>query len=517
MVDGPDDDVLVRSREARGRWVLLATVLGSGIASLDATVVNIALPAIGRSLDTGLSGLQWTINGYTLTLAAFILLGGSLGDVWGRRRVFVIGTTAFAATSLLCAVAPTIEVLVLARVLQGVAGALLTPGSLAIIAASFDPRDRAAAIGAWSGLSGVTAAAGPFVGGYLIEHTSWRWIFLVNLPLAAVVVAISLRHVPESRDASAPRRTDVLGATTCVVWLAALTYGLIRWGADGWGPVPAVALVVGVAVAVAFVVVERRGRHPMVPLDIFTSTRFTAANVVTLVVYAALSGVFFALSLQLQLVSGFSPIAAGAALLPITALMLAGSARVGALAQRFGPRPFMTVGPLVCAVSMLMLRQVGPGASYVADVLPPVAVFGVGLTLTVAPLTTAVLTSAPQRHAGMASGVNNAVARTAGLLAVAVLPLAAGIGEQAYRDPQLLDRGFARAMLGCAVLLALGGVLSALLVGPRSLVMPDDGTGADGTSAPREPDHTADRYHCDPTAPALQAADHGRRPGSADG
>ncbi len=465
---------LVHLGRSRGRWVLLATVLGSGIASLDATVVNIALPAIGRSLGAGLSGLQWTINGYTLTLAAFILLGGSLGDLWGRRRMFVVGTLAFAVTSLLCALAPTVGVLVAARVLQGVAGALLTPGSLAIIAASFDPRDRAAAIGAWSGLSGVTSAAGPFVGGYLIEQASWRWIFLINLPLAAVVAAVAMRHVPESRDPDAPRRTDVRGATTCVVWLAALTYGLIRWGAQGWGAVTAVSLAVAVVVGVLFVLVERTSSHPMVPLGIFASTRFTGANVVTLVVYAALSGVFFALSLQLQLVSTFSPVVAGAALLPVTVLMLVGSARAGALAQRFGPRPFMTVGPLVCAASMLMLRRVGAGASYWVDVLPAVAVFGVGLTITVAPLTTAVLTSAPRRHAGMASGVNNAVARTAGLLAVAVLPLAAGIGERAYRDPARLDSGFDRAMIGSAALLALGGVLSALLIGPRSLQMPGD-------------------------------------------
>ncbi len=489
----------MRMSEARGRWVLLATVLGSGIASLDATVVTIALPAIGRSFTTGLSGLQWTINGYTLTLAAFILLGGSLGDVWGRRRVFIIGTAAFAVTSALCAAAPTIEVLVAARVLQGVAGALLTPGSLAIIAASFDSRDRAAAIGAWSGLSGVTAAAGPFVGGYLIEHASWRWIFLINLPLAAIVVAVALRHVPESSDPLAARTTDVRGAASCVIWLAALTYALIRWGADGWGVVPATSAAIAVVVGVAFIVVERTGRHPMVPLGIFASSRFTAANVVTLVVYAALSGVFFALSLQLQLVSGFSPVAAGAALLPITALMLLGSSRVGALAERFGPRPFMTVGPLVCAVSMLMLTRVGIDASYLLDVLPAVAVFGLGLTITVAPLTTAVLTSAPRRHAGMASGVNNAVARTAGLLAVAVLPLAAGIGEQAYRDPLALDRGFDRAVIGCAVLLGLGGLLSAAFIGPRS-------SAAEAAEA-ADDDHTAERYHCGVDAPALRLED----------
>jgi EmrB/QacA subfamily drug resistance transporter len=448
--------------------VLLATVLGSGMAMLDATVVTIALPAVGRDLRTGLSGLQWTLNGYTLTLAAFILVGGSLGDLWGRRRIFVLGTVAFAATSVLCAAAPSIAVLVGARVLQGVAGALLTPGSLAIIAASFHRDDRAAAIGAWSGLSGVTTAVGPFLGGWLIEHASWRWVFIINVPLAALVVVVALRHVPESSDPEAVRKVDTTGAVTGVLWLAALTYGLIRWGADGLGATVLLSLAAAVALAVAFVTAERRGRQPMVPLSVFSSRRFTATNVVTLVVYAALSGVLFVLALQLQLVCGFTPLAAGAAFLPVTLLMLLGSARVGRWGERWGPRPFMTVGPLVCAASMLLLRAVvGPGADYWRDVLPPVVVFGLGLTLTVAPLTTAVLTSAPARHAGLASGVNNAVARTGGLLAVAVLPLVAGLGERTYRDVSAFDHGFDRAMVGCAALLALGGLLSAVFVGPR--------------------------------------------------
>jgi EmrB/QacA subfamily drug resistance transporter len=448
--------------------VLLATVAGSGMAMLDATVVTIALPAVGRDLHAGLSGLQWTLNGYTLTLAAFILVGGSFGDLWGRRRVFVAGTVAFALTSVLCALAPTIELLVAARVLQGVAGALLTPGSLAIIAASFHRDDRAAAIGAWSGLSGVTTAVGPFLGGWLIEHASWRWIFLINVPLAALVVAVSLRHVPESSDPDAVRKVDTLGAVTGVLWLAALTYGLIAWGAGGLTAVVWLSLGAAVVLATGFVVAERRGSQPMMPFSIFSSRRFTATNGVTLVVYAALSGVLFVLALQLQLVCGFSPLAAGAAFLPVTLLMLVGSARVGRWGERWGPRPFMTAGPLVCAGSMLLLRDlVGPGASYWVDVLPSVTLFGVGLTLTVAPLTTAVLTSAPSRHAGLASGVNNAVARTGGLLAVAVLPLVAGLGERTYRDVVAFDRGFDRAMIGCAALLALGGALSALFVGPR--------------------------------------------------
>ncbi len=487
MADVTSRPALVRTSQARGRWVLLAAVLGSGMASLDATVVNLALPAIGRDLDAGLAGLQWTLSGYTLTLAAFILLGGSLGDRLGRRRVFVWGATAFAVTSLLCAAAPTVEALSVARVLQGVAGALLTPGSLALISASFDPRDRSAAIGAWSGLSGVAAAAGPFVGGYLIEQASWRWIFLINLPMTVVVVAVALRHVPESRDDQADPHLDVAGAGLGVLWLAALTAALIGWGATGLTPAVAGALVVAGAGLTGFVLVERRSPHPMVPLDVFASARFTAANVVTFVVYAALSGVFFALSLQLQLVAGFSPVAAGAALLPVTAFMLAGSARVGRLADRWGPRPFMTVGPLVCAASLLLLRRVGAGSSYLADVLPAVAVFGLGLTITVAPLTAAVLASAPDRHAGIASGINNAVARTAGLIVVAVLPLATGLGADALSDPGLFDAGYDRAMLGCAMLLTLGGLLSALLIGGRCRI-PDPGL-----------------YHCAVGAPPLHA------------
>jgi len=475
--------------QASGRWVLLATVLGSGMASLDATVVTIALPTIGKELGGGLSALQWVLNGYTLTLAAFLLLGGSLGDVFGRRRVFVLGSVGFAAASLLCAVAPTAPLLVGARLLQGVAGALLTPGSLAILSASFTGAERAAAIGAWSGFSGVAGAAGPFVGGYLIDALSWRWIFLLNLPLAAAVVVVSLRHVPESRDVGAPARIDVLGAAVGAVALGALTYGLIDAGARGLSPVSVSCLVLGLLAGLAFVEVERRSSHPMLPLTVFSSARFTGTNVVTLVVYAAISTTFFLLVLQLQLVCGFSPMVSGATLLPITALMLAGSARVGAAAARVGPRPFMTGGPLVSACGLLLMLRIGPGASWWTDVLPAVLVFGVGLTLTVAPLTAAVLMSAPANHAGVASGVNNAVARTAGLLAIAVLPLAVGLGDESYRDPVLFDDAFERGVLLAALVLVCGSALSALLVGGRE---------------PHEPRPEERRFSCQVDGPTLQ-------------
>lgn len=463
----PNPDGQVSLDEVRGRWVLFASVLGSGLAMLDATVVNIALPRIGADLDAEFSGLQWTVNGYTLSLAALILLGGSLGDRFGRRRVFVIGTVWFALASLLCGLAPNVEALVAGRMLQGVGGALLTPGSLALIQASFRPDDRARAIGAWSGLGGVAGALGPLLGGTLVE-ISWRLVFLVNLPFAALVVVVALRHVPESHDPDLDSRLDLAGAVLGALGLAGTTYALVRIGDSGLGPTLAPAILVsgalGLACLGAFVLVERRSTHPMLPVDIFASRQFTAANLVTFTVYAALGGVFFLLVLHLQIVAGFAPLTAGLALLPVTAAMLLLSARAGALAQRIGPRLPITVGPLVCAVALLLLLRIGPGSSYLSDVLPAVVVYGLGLSLTVAPLTAAVLAAASTRHAGVASGVNNAVARAAGLLAVAALPVLGGISGGDYRDPVAFAAGFQTAMLVCAGLLALGGVLSALTI-----------------------------------------------------
>lgn len=455
MTASPD----LRLDQPAGRWVLVATVLGSGVALLDATVVTIALPAIGRDLGGGLGALQWIVNGYTLTLAAFILLGGSLGDLLGRRRVFVVGAVWFAAASLLCALATSMWVLVAARALQGIGGALMTPGSLAIISATFHPQDRARAIGAWSGLGGVAGAAGPFVGGWLLAAASWRWLFLINLPLVAVVVVVAVRHVPETRDEQASPRLDVTGALTGALGLASLTYGLVALGSSGRAAVP--ALVVGVVVLIAFVLVERRSSHPMVALSVFASRLFTAINVVTLLVYAALGGFFFVLVLQLQVVAGFSPLGSGMALLPVTLLMLIGSARVGALAQRLGARVFMTAGPLVSAAGLAVALPIGAASGW-TRVLAAMALFGLGLTLTVAPLTAAVLGAASSRHAGVASGVNNAVARTAGLLAVAGLPVAAGLTDAATADPALFDAGYERTLLLCIVLLVAGAVVAAL-------------------------------------------------------
>ena len=462
-----EDESGLAFSSARGRWVLAATVLGSGIAFLDSTVVNVALPHIGEDLDTGVGGLQWVLNGYLLAVSSLILLGGSLGDRFGRKRIFQLGIVVFAIGSLLCAVAPSASLLIVARVVQGVGGALLTPGSLAILEASFRPDDRSRAIGAWSGLSGVASALGPFLGGWLVDAASWRWIFLINLPLSLFVVVVAARHVPESLDPDAPRQIDGLGAALIALSLGGLSWGLIAAGDDGFGAVSVWgSLLVGAVSLVAFVVVEHRSEHPMLPPRIFASGQFRAANLVTATVYAALGGVFFLLVVQLQTVLGYSAIEAGAATFPITILMLALSARSGALAARIGPRLQMSVGPLLVAVGTLLMTRIDAGSTYVADVLPAVLVMGLGLATTVAPLTSTALSAVDDRHAGVASGVNTTVARAAQLAAVAALPLAAGITGESYLDPAEFSDGFRTAMIITAVLAALGGLIA--VVGIRN-------------------------------------------------
>jgi EmrB/QacA subfamily drug resistance transporter len=466
-------------KSATGRWVLAATVLGSGIAALDATVVGIALPAIGRDFHAQVSSLQWVVDGYTLTLAGLLLLGGALGDGYGRRKVFVIGTIWFALASLACGLAPDVQFLIAARALQGAGGALLTPGSLAILQASFTPDDRPRAIGAWSGLGGVATAVGPFLGGWLISAVSWRLVFFINLPVAAAVVAISVRHVPESRAPGPRQPLDVTGAVTISLALAGITYGLIEAPASGWTSAPVlVSLLAGVALFAVFLRVESRHPNAMVPLSVFRSRQFSAANAVTFVVYGALGGALFLVPVVLQEVSGYSALEAGVALLPVTVIMLLFSARSAALAAKIGPRLQMTVGPLVIGAGMALFARVHGNGDYLTQVLPAVLVFGVGLAINVAPLTATALAAAPAEHSGIASAVNNDVARAASLIAVAVLPVAAGITGDSYLHPAELTQGFHTAVLISAAVAAAGGVLAAATIRnpPRRAVPPEPPT-----------------------------------------
>lgn len=429
------------------------------MAFLDGTVVNVALPAIRSDLGMDTTGLQWTVDAYLVTLSALVLLGGSLGDLAGRRRMFVAGLVGFVGASLLCGLAPNTGALIAARALQGAAAALLVPGSLALISACFHPDDRSRAVGAWSGLAGLASAAGPFVGGWLVDAVSWRLVFLLNLPLAAAAVWITLRHIPESRAAETAR-PDLAGAAAVTVGVAGVTYALIEGPAQA-GILPVVAGVVGALALVVFVAVERRETAPMLPLTLFRSRQFTGANLTTFTVYFGLGGAIFLLVLHLQLTLGYSALRGGASLLPFTVVMLTLSARVGYLARRTGPRLPMTVGPLVTATGLLLMARVGPGSGYLDAVLPAVVAFGLGMTITVAPLTSAVLAAVDEGHVGVASGVNNAVARLAGLVAVAVLPALTGIDPD---NPATLAAGFPAAMRICAAACAAGGLAAFLTI-----------------------------------------------------
>jgi EmrB/QacA subfamily drug resistance transporter len=448
----------VALRSPRGRLTLAAVTLGSGIALLDGSVVNIALRTIGTDLGASLADLQWVLNGYLLTLASLILVGGALGDRLGRRRTYVVGIAAFAVTSALCALAQSPQQLVAARVLQGVAAALLTPGSLAIIESGFRPEDRSAAIGRWAGFSGVATAIGPLVGGLVLEHGGWRWIFLLNVPLCLVVLVLA-RGVPDSCDRSdRGTRFDYVGAVLGVAALGTLTYGLTAW--PQWPPVAVLGwAAAAVAAAGGFVLLERRP-GAMAPVAMFASRVFAAANLMTFLVYGALGAVVFLLVLQLQVSAGYGPLAAGLATLPVTVVMLLFSSQAATVAERTGPRLPMSVGPLVCAVGVILLAFVGQRASYVVQVLPGMLLFAVGLTTLVAPLTAAVLRAAPPERAGVASGINNAVARAGSLLAVAALPAAVGLSGSDYRDPAALTDGYRTGLLVCAALLVGGGLVS---------------------------------------------------------
>lgn len=466
---------------ARGRWVVAAAVLGSGMAMLDSTVVNIALPDIGRAFHVGVATLQWVVTGYLLTLAAFLLIGGALGDRFGRRRVFSAGVAWFALASAACGLAPDPQILVAARVLQGVGGALLTPASLALLQVSFVEGDRSRAVGAWAGLTGVAAAAGPLLGGYLIAAGSWRWVFFINLPVAAAVLAVSAKHVPESRDPLATGRLDVVGAAVAVAGLAGLTYGLIEGPSRGWTvPAVLVCLVVAGLAVPAFLATETRAVNPMLPLALFRRRQFCAVNGVTFVMYGALSGAMFLLPTQLQVVSGYSPLEAGLALLPVTVLGLVGSTGSARLASRIGPRLQMSVGPVVAGIGMLLLVRVA-GGNYLTQVLPAVVVFGAGMTTVVSPLTATALSAAPSEQTGIASGVNNVVARAAGLLAVAILPVVAGLTGGAALRPHEFASGFKTAvMIAGAVCIAAGLLAAATISNDEASDDRAGGAGAPG-------------------------------------
>lgn len=444
-----------------GRWLIVAAALGSGVAFLDGSVVNVALPAIARELGGGFSVLQWVLDGYLLTLSSLLLLGGALGDRYGRRRVFLVGLVMFTVASLGCGLAPSGSVLILARLVQGIGGALLIPGSLALIDASIREQDRGRAIGTWAGLSGVASALGPFVGGWLVDSASWRWVFLLNVPLAAAALVVTVRHVPESRDTTMAGRLDLAGAGSVTAGLGGIIYALIETPVHGWTTLTVTALVVGVLALAAFPLIEHRQPAPLIPLSLFHSAQFVGANLVTLAVYTGLGGALFLLALQLQQSLGYTATAAGLSFLPFTVIMLLLSSRIGALAQRIGPRWPMTIGPLVAGGGLALLVRAVPGARYLSGVLPGIAVFGLGMAVTVAPLTSTVMASVEEEHVGAASGVNNAVSRIASLLAVAVLPLAVGLGNSGTGR---LGSGFAHAMLISAALCGLGSITALVTI-----------------------------------------------------
>jgi len=439
---------------------VLAAVLGSGMAFLDTTAVNVALPTLQRELGGGMAGLQWTLDAYLLTLSAFLLLGGSLGDLFGQRRIFVLGVVSFSLASALCGLVSSTLALTLARALQGVGAAILVPGSLAVLRTSIVEEDQGAAIGMWAGLSGVTTAAGPLLGGWLVEHTSWRAIFFLNLPLGLAALWAALRYLP-ALPGRGGVRLDIAGAAAAAIGIGGVTYALIEGPAGGW-PLPAVAAAaVGVGALVAFIPLERRA-DPMLPLTLFRSRTFTAANILTLTVYAGLGSAMFLLTLTMQQALGYTPLGAGAALLPVTLLLLVLSPSAGRLSQRFGARLPLSVGPVLVAVGLLLFLRVRMNGSYLVDILPGVLVFAVGLAITVAPLTGAVLQAVETSYAGVASGVNNAVARLAGLLGVAAVPWAAGLtGLGGRLAPEVLLAGFHRAMGLCAALAVVGGAVAA--------------------------------------------------------
>ena len=487
----------LRYASARGRWAMAAVILGSGAAFLESSVVTVALPAIGRDLGLELGGLQWVMNAYLLALSALIITGGSLGDLYGRRRVFNSGLIGFAVTSLLCAIAPSGEVLIGARILQGISAALVVPASLAIVEASFAREDRGRAIGAWAGWSGASSLIGPFLGGWLVDAASWRWVFAVVVAVALIAAWLGARHLPESQ---APRTTsqrpDWTGSVLISLGLAGLTYALVEAGGRGLeDPIVAATGCAGVLLLIAFLLFERRTSEPMLPLAIFRSRQFSGANAATLANYLAIGAMFFFLSLQLQNVLGYSALGAGAASFPATLIMLLFSPQAGKLGEQIGPRIPMTIGPLVLGAGMVLLSGVEQGDDYIGSILPGVLVFGIGMTIFVAPLTAAVLAALSDERAGIASAVNNAAARLAQLFASSVLPVAAGLSATTAVGPGAFSDGYRTAMLIAGAIAVLGGLISWATI-----------RGTEADRSPRHPSPSQACTACDPQRGDARAA-----------
>ncbi|HSW81445.1 MAG TPA: MFS transporter [Candidatus Saccharimonas sp.] len=440
----------------RQRFTLLATIIGSGVVLLDGSVVNLALPALHRDMGASFSDLQWVIDGYLLSLSALILLGGSLGDIFGRKKMYIFGLIGFGLVSMACGFATTPVMLILLRIVQGVFGALVVPGGLAIINTNFAPDQRGKAIGQWAGWSGIAAAIGPLAGGYLIDTFSWHWIFFLNVPLIIICAWLAIIGARESLPERA-RHIDFTGAGLAAAFLACFTYALIEGPGRHWDMPTIGLLAAGIILLAIFVAVEWRKRDPMVNLKLFASRNFTGANIMTFAIYGAMSGFFFALVIYLQTVLHYSSTLAGVTLVPVTVMLLIFSGRLGGLTQKFGPRIFMTVGPIIMALGMLLLVPLGPNANYIWNVLVPIIVFAAGLCLMVAPLTITVMSAVSDEHSGIASGINNAVSRAAGLIIIALLGL---FGASNYVASVVL----------CVCLAAGAGVVSFLIIrNPKKL------------------------------------------------